>query len=65
MITNSRTALMRDYGADTTEDIIGVLTAISVVSKRMARKLAQLEQSKRKVGKRNGATRKSISANAT
>ena len=31
-------------GAETAEEIIGVLTAISVVSKRMARKLALLEQ---------------------
>ncbi|MDR0918219.1 MAG: hypothetical protein LBM93_03065 [Oscillospiraceae bacterium] len=31
-------------GAETTEEIIGVLTAISVISKRMARKLAMLEK---------------------
>jgi hypothetical protein len=31
-------------GAETAEEIIGVLTAISVISKRMARKLAMLEK---------------------
>lgn len=41
---NSRAALSQGQGAETAEEIIGVLTAISVVSKRMARKLALLEQ---------------------
>ncbi len=41
---NSRAALYQAGGAETAEEIIGVLTAISVVSKRMARKLALLEQ---------------------
>jgi hypothetical protein len=31
-------------GAETAEEIIDVLTAISVISKRMARKLAMLEK---------------------
>jgi hypothetical protein len=31
-------------GSETAEEIIGVLTAISVISKRMARKLAMLEK---------------------
>jgi hypothetical protein len=31
-------------GAETAEEIIGVLTAISVISKRMATKLAMLEK---------------------
>lgn len=30
--------------AETTEEIIGILTAISVISKRMAKKLALIEQ---------------------
>jgi len=38
-----RAALHQRHGAETTEEIIGVLTAISVVSKRMANKLALLE----------------------
>lgn len=41
---NTRAALYQSGGAETTEEIIGVLTAISVVSKRMAKKLALLEQ---------------------
>ncbi len=41
---NTRAALYQVGGAETAEEIIGVLTAISVVSKRMARKLALLEQ---------------------
>ena len=43
-------------GAETAEEIIGVLTAISVISKRMAAKLALLEQepARKEDGKRNG-----------
>ena len=41
---NSRAALYQARGAETAEEIIGVLTAISVVSKRMAKKLALLEE---------------------
>jgi hypothetical protein len=41
---NTRAALYQSQGAETAEEIIGVLTAISVVSKRMAKKLALLEQ---------------------
>ena len=41
---NTRAALYQAQGAETAEEIIGVLTAISVVSKRMAKKLALLEQ---------------------
>lgn len=37
-----KTAALQD--AETAEELIGVLTAISVVSKRMAMKLAILEQ---------------------
>lgn len=39
----STIALKPVPGAETTEELIGVLTAISVVSKRMAKKLVQLE----------------------
>ena len=57
---NSRTASYQAHGAETAEEIIGVLTAISVVSKRMAKKLALLEQAAaRKDGdKRNGKSRR-------
>ena len=32
------------YNADTHEELIGILTAISIVSKRLAKKLAMLEE---------------------
>jgi len=56
---NTRTATYQAQGrsgAETAEEIIGVLTAISVVSKRMAKKLALLEQApaRKEDGKRNG-----------
>lgn len=41
---NTCAVLYQTESAETAEEIIGVLTAISVVSKRMARKLALLEQ---------------------
>ena len=41
---NTRAAIYQAQGAETAEEIIGVLTAISVVSKRMAKKLALLER---------------------
>jgi len=44
MTDNSQNALLQAQGAETAEEIIGVLTAISIVSKRMAKKLALLEQ---------------------
>lgn len=44
MNDNSRNTLLQAQGADA-EEIIGVLTAISIVSKRMAKKLVLLEQS--------------------
>ena len=51
MDKNVAAALTREREAETAEELIGVLTAISVVSKRMARKLALLEQrSARKEG---------------
>lgn len=42
MDERQRVAVLR--GAETAEELIGVLTAISVVTKRMATKLAILEQ---------------------
>ena len=49
----THTALYQAQGAETTEEIIGVLTAISVVSKRMARKLALLERTPEGGGSHN------------
>ena len=44
MSDNSQNTPLQAQGAETAEEIIGVLTAISIVSKRMAKKLALLEQ---------------------
>ena len=62
---NTRTALYQAQGAETAEEIIGVLTAISVVSKRMAKKLALLEKTpeRKEDGKRDGKSRR-LSPNA-
>lgn len=51
-------AIHQVQGAETAEEIIGVLTAISVVAKRMAQKLALLEQqiSEKEGGKSNAET---------
>ena len=61
-----QTALLTEQNAETTEEIIGVLTAISVVSKRMAAKLALLEQRRllRKDGEKLDARGKPQSAHA-
>jgi len=57
---NARTAAYQAHGAETAEEIIGVLTAISVVSKRMAKKLALLEQppARKEDIRRNGKTKR-------
>lgn len=55
MERKSTAALNPVQGAETTEELIGVLTAISVVSKRMAKKLALLEQTAGKAGETNEA----------
>jgi hypothetical protein len=44
MFKKTCAASYHPHGAETAEEIIGVLTAISVVSKRMANKLALLER---------------------
>lgn len=49
MDEKTQAAVLQD--AETTEELIGVLTAISVVSKRMAMKLAILD---RRAAKRGG-----------
>ena len=56
----NRAATYQAQGAETAEEIIGVLTAISVVSKRMAKKLALLEQTpaRKEDNKRDGKTRR-------
>ena len=58
---NTRTASYQApcrYGAETAEEIAGILTAISVLSKRMARKVALLEQApaRKEGGKHDGNT---------
>lgn len=39
-----KSAAALTHEADTTEELVGVLTAISLVSKRLAKKLIRLEQ---------------------
>lgn len=41
-----------NYNSESKDEIVGVLTAISVVSKRLARRLAQLEKLPEKRGSR-------------
>ena len=66
MNENTQTALLTGQDAETPDEIIGVLTAISVVSKRMAAKLALLEQrrSLRKDGEKTDVRRKPQSTHA-
>ena len=56
MFKNAHTAMARGRGAETAEDVIGLLTAISVISKRLAKTLALQEQTptRKEGGKRNG-----------
>lgn len=44
MDKKSTAALTHERGTETTEELVGVLTAISLVSKRLAKKLMLLEQ---------------------
>jgi hypothetical protein len=44
MFKDANTAMLQSRDTESTEEIIGILTAISVVSKRMARRLALLER---------------------
>ena len=44
MDRKSIAALTRERDAETTEEVVGVLTAISLVSKRLAKKLMLLER---------------------
>lgn len=51
--------------ADTTEELVGVLTAISLVSKRLAKKLILLEQrSAESGGAKEDAGKQLVSAHA-
>lgn len=52
MDKNQHTALQDEYAMETTEELVGVLTAISLISKRMARKLLLLEQRTKKGGEK-------------
>ena len=66
MFKKTRAAVYPLQGAETAEEIIGILTAISVVSKRMAKKLALLEQRsvEREGDKANGKTARKLPADA-
>ncbi|MFC5543311.1 hypothetical protein ACFPOH_16495 [Ureibacillus suwonensis] len=57
-------ALSPPRDSETTEELVGVLTAISVVSKRLAKKLALLEQRSAENGGVNDARGKPMSAHA-
>lgn len=64
MHERSQTAALRD--SETTEELIGVLTAISVVTKRMATKLVILKQrSARRGGEKPDAKRTPMPIKAT
>lgn len=63
MAKKSIAALKHD--ADTTEELVGVLTAISLVSKRLAKKLILLEQrSAENGGAKEDAGKQLVSAHA-
>ena len=63
MTKKSTAALIHD--ADTTEELVGVLTAISLVSKRLAKKLLLLEQrSAENGGAKEDAGKQLVSAHA-
>jgi len=64
MDRKSTAALSPPCDAETTEELVGVLTAISVVSKRLAKKLVLLEQRSAENGGVNDAGRKPMSAHA-
>lgn len=46
MNTDSRAAAYDIHASESADELIGVLTAISVIAKRMARKLSAMEQSR-------------------
>ena len=61
-----RAVLFQTQGEKTNEELIGVLTAISVVSRRLARKLALLEKrTSEKDGVQINGKTTAVSANAT
>ena len=63
MTKKSTVALTHE--ADTTEELVGVLTAISLVSKRLAKKLILLEQrSTENGGAKSDAGKQLVSAHA-
>lgn len=64
MSKKSTAALAPAQDTETTEELIGILTAISVVSKQMAKKLTLLEQSAGKVGGTNETAKRVSPANA-
>ena len=54
MVINQQTRRLSDD--DTSEEIIGILTAISIVSKRLAKKLRLLEQDAEEGGNQDEQT---------
>lgn len=60
-----KTALSAERDAENTEELVGVLTAISLVSKRLAKNLVLLEQrSAENGGVKTDAGKRIISAHA-
>ena len=65
MDRKSTAALTHERDVETTEELVGVLTAISLVSKRLAKKLTLLEQrSPENGGAKADAGKQLVSAHA-
>lgn len=65
MYRKSSAVLNAERNADTTEELVGVLTAISLVSKRLAKKLVLLERrSAENGGAKEDAGKQLVSAHA-
>lgn len=57
--------LIFDDGGETTEELIGVLTAISIVSRRLAKNLSELEKLSEVKGGVKSHGKKSVAYTAT
>lgn len=64
MDRKSIAALTNERDAETTEELVGVLTAISLVSKRLAKKLILLEKGSIENGGAKADAGKVVSAHA-
>lgn len=64
MDRKSTAALTHERDAETTEELVGVLTAISLVSKRLAKKLMLLEKQSSGNGGSKDAGKQVMSAHA-